>query len=139
MSEQRTYNHETYLTTRQIIDHDIFVNMSMGKSRLQGIMDVLDHYCNTTGKYDKMTSTQKYAFLDEIGAQIDLEIDDVRLDIGYIVKENNNGRDNEEAVRSGSRDECDREGEGSALSGDGDDQGEIRGAEGDISADHGIC
>ena len=86
MSElQRTYDHEAYLTTRQIIDHDIFVNMSAGKSRVQSVTDVLDHYCSITGKYDKMTPTQKYAFLDEIGNQIDLAIDDARLDIGYII------------------------------------------------------
>lgn len=121
MSElQRTYNHEAYLTTRQIIDHDVFTTMSMGKSRVQSITDVLDHYCNITDKYDKMTPTQKYAFLDEIGAQIDLAIDDARLDIGYIIsKENNNGRNDD----SGS--------EGVTLSGDRDDNGEAGGAEED--------
>lgn len=141
MSElQRTYDHDAYLTTRQIIDHDIFVNMSEGKSRVQSVTDVLDHYCSITGKYDRMTSMQKYAFLDEIGAQIDLAIDDARLDIGYIIsKENDNERDNEEAIGSGSQDECDRESEGSALSGDGDESGEIGRVEGDISADYGFC
>lgn len=125
MSElQRTYDHDAYLTTRQIIDHDIFVNMSAGKSRVQSVTDVLDHYCNITGKYDKMTSTQKYAFLDEIGNQIDLAIDDARLDIGYIIsKENNNGRNEEDD--SGS--------EGVTLSGDGNDNGEAGGAEKDCT------
>lgn len=144
MSElQRTYNHDSYLITRQIIDHDVFVNMSTDKSRVQAITDVLDHYCNITDKYDKMTPTQKYAFLDEIGAQIDLAIDDARLDIGigYIIsKENNNEqRNDEEGTADRPGNECDREGEGSALSGDGDDQGETGGAEGDFTEDNGIC
>lgn len=131
MSElQRTYNHESYLATRQIIDHDVFVNMSAGESRVRAITDVLDHYCNITGKYDKMTPTQKYAFLDEIGAQIDLAIDNARLDIGYIVKENNDGRDNEEAIGSRTGDECyDREGEEPDLSGNEYFSGEAGGAE----------
>lgn len=120
---QSTYNHEAYLTTRQIIDHDVFVTMSMGKSRVQSITDVLDHYCNITGKYDKWTPTQKYAFLDEIGAQIDLEIDDARLDIGYIIsKEEHNGSGEDD---SGS--------EGDTLSGDRDDNGEAGGAEEDCT------
>lgn len=140
MSElQRTYDHDAYLTTRQIIDHDVFVNMSAGESRVQSITDVLDHYINITGKYDKMSTTQKYAFLDEIGAQIDLAIDDARLDIGYIVKENNNGREDKTegtADRSGS--ECDRGSEGSSVRGDRDVQGETGGAEGDGSDDHGL-
>lgn len=125
---QSTYNHEAYLTTRQIIDHDVFTTMSMGKSRVRAITDVLDHYCNFTDKYDKWTPTQKYAFLDEIGAQIDLAIDDARLDIGYIIsKENNNGRNEEDD--SGS--------EGITLSGDGDDNGEAGGAEEDSSVSDG--
>lgn len=128
MSElQRTYDHEAYLTTRQIIDHDIFVNMSEGKSRVQSVTDVLDHYCSITGKYDKMTPTQKYAFLDEIGAQIDLAIDDARLDIGYIIsKEEQNGSGEDD---SGS--------EGVTLSGDWDDNGEAGGAEEDSSVSDG--
>ena len=120
MSElQRTYDHDAYLTTRQIIDRNILVSMYAGKSRVQSVTDVLDHYCSITDKYDKMTPTQKYAFLDEIGNQIDLAIDDARLDIGYsISKENNNGR-NGEAGRSGS--------------GDGNDNGEAGRAEEDSS------
>ena len=124
MSElQRTYDHDAYLTTRQIIDHDIFVNMSDGKSRVQSVTDVLDHYCSITGKYNKMTPTQKYAFLDEIGNQIDLAIDDARLDIGYIIsKEEHNGSGEDD---SGS--------EGVTLSRDGDDNGEVGGAEEDCA------